>query len=36
MGSSSDGVVAMGFFEMEEDGVLGKWETHFGIARKLF
>jgi hypothetical protein len=26
----------MGFFEMEEVGVLGEWETHFGIARTLF
>jgi hypothetical protein len=34
--SLSDGVFAKGFFEMEEDGVLGEWETHFGIARTLF
>ena len=26
----------MGFFEMEEDGVLGEWETHFGIRGRSF
>jgi len=30
----SKGVLANGlFFETEEDGVLGEWETHFVIAR---
>jgi hypothetical protein len=24
------------FFETEEDGVLGEWETHFVTARTLF
>ena len=33
----SNGVLANGlFFETEEDGVLGKWETPFVIARTIF
>jgi len=33
----SNGVLADGlFFEMEEGGVLGEWETHFVIVRALF